>query len=168
MVTADELASFPSLAALDSDGRHILAGTGREMSFPAGYRVIREGTPADRCWLIRGGRVQLAATVAGRGDIVLQTLHGGDLLGWSWLVPPYRWHFGAMTLEAVAAVEFDAATLTGLADADPRFGRELMRVFFEALFIRLQATRARLADLYRDPAAPAGFDQVSDAAGGGR
>lgn len=151
MPTAEDLSGFANLQTLDSDDLGKLARAGREVSFPAGYRVIQEGKPADRCWLIRSGRIRLDAHVSGRDDIVVQTLDAGDLLGWSWLVPPYRWHFGALTTEPVDAVEFDSATLTGLCEDDPRFGRDLILALFEALLDRLQATRARLADLYRDP-----------------
>ncbi|WP_084467203.1 Crp/Fnr family transcriptional regulator [Nocardia arthritidis] len=152
MPTGDELSEFGRLAALSKEELGTLAGAGRHVAFPAGYRVIEEGRPADRCWLIRHGRILLDARVPGRGDIVLQTLSGGDLLGWSWLVPPYRWHFGAMAAEPVEAVEFEAATLRKLADQDPRFGQALTLMLFEALLDRLQATRARLLDLYRNPA----------------
>ncbi|WP_159844123.1 Crp/Fnr family transcriptional regulator [Nocardia sp. CY41] len=151
MATSDELSAFGQLAELSEEELHTLAGAGREVAFPAGHRVITEGRPADRCWLIRHGRVLLDAQVPGRGAVVLQTLGGGDLLGWSWLVPPYRWHFGAMTAEPVETVEFDARTLAELADQDPRFGRALAMMLFEALLERLQATRARLLDLYRNP-----------------
>ncbi|WP_280492375.1 Crp/Fnr family transcriptional regulator [Nocardia asiatica] len=150
--TSDDLSEFGRLAALSANEVRTLARAGREVTFPAGHQVIREGRPADRCWLIRHGRILLEAQVPGRGDIVLQTLGAGDLLGWSWLVPPYRWHFGAVTAEPVQAVEFDAAILTELVDRDPRFGHALTLMLFEALLERLQATRARLLDLYRNPA----------------
>ncbi|MFI9415398.1 Crp/Fnr family transcriptional regulator [Nocardia gamkensis] len=152
MSTGEQLSAFGQLAALSEEELHTLAGAAREVTFPAGHRVISEGRPADRCWLIRQGRILLDAQVPGRGAVVLQTLSGGDLLGWSWLVPPYRWHFGAVTAEPVEAVEFDARTLAELADKDPRFGRALAMMLFEALLDRLQATRARLLDLYRNPA----------------
>lgn len=152
MSTADGLSGFARLATLGPDELRTLAGAGREVSFPAGHRLIVEGRPADRCWLIRDGRILLDAQVPGRRGVVIQSLGAGDLLGWSWLVPPYQWHFGALAAEPVEAVEFDSATLADLAEADPRFGRSLMLMLFEALLERLQATRARLLDLYRNPA----------------
>ncbi|OJF84332.1 hypothetical protein NS14008_15255 [Nocardia seriolae] len=129
-----------------------MAAAGRHVHYPAGRRLIVEGQRADRCWLLQSGRVLLDAAVPGRGDIVVQTLSAGDLLGWSWLVPPYRWHFGAVTAEPVRAIEFDATRLAEFADADPGFGHALTLLLFEALLERLQATRARLLDLYRNPA----------------
>ncbi|MFI2281294.1 Crp/Fnr family transcriptional regulator [Nocardia beijingensis] len=151
MPTGEELSGFGQLAALSEEELRTLARAGRDVTFPADHRVITEGGQADRCWLIGHGRILLDAHMPGRGAVVLQTLGGGDLLGWSWLVPPYRWHFGAVTAEPVEAVEFDARVLAELADQDPRFGRALAMMLFEALLERLQATRARLLDLYRNP-----------------
>ncbi|MGV9665277.1 cyclic nucleotide-binding domain-containing protein [Nocardia niigatensis] len=148
--SAEDLSAFPALAALDHAKLETLAQAGREVRYPAGQRLIAEGHRADRCWLIRSGYVVLDATVPGRGDVAIQTLGPGDLLGWSWLVPPYRWHFGAITAEPVHAIEFDSARLTEFADADPKFGQALTLLLFEALLERLQATRARLLNLYRN------------------
>ncbi|MFI5539900.1 Crp/Fnr family transcriptional regulator [Nocardia sp. NPDC051900] len=168
MPTGDELSPFGRLTALSAEELDTLARAGRDVTFPAEHRVIGEGRPADRCWLIRHGRILLDAQVPGRGEIVIQTLGDGDLLGWSWLVPPYRWHFGAVTAEPVDTVEFDARTLAALADQDPRFGRALALMLFEALLERLQATRARLLDLYRNPAetCTAGLPRIAAARGG--
>lgn len=152
MPARDDLSAFPSLAILDREALRTLAQAGHEVTFPAGHRVIQEGGRADRCWLIRGGRIRLDTRVGGHTEIVLQTLHRGDLLGWSWLVPPYRWHFGALATEQVDAVEFEAAALNELSETDPRFGRALLLALTEVLVVRLQATRARLIDLYRNPA----------------
>ncbi|WP_433754583.1 Crp/Fnr family transcriptional regulator [Nocardia sp. CA-135398] len=152
MTTVDELSEFAHLGSLSRAELTALAATGRDVSYPAGHRLIVEGQPAQQCWLIRRGRILLDSPVPGRGDIVVQTLDSGDLLGWSWLVPPYRWHFGAVAGEPVHAIEFDATALTELAQGDPKFGYALTLMLFEALLDRLQATRARLLDLYQNPA----------------
>ncbi|MEU7141655.1 cyclic nucleotide-binding domain-containing protein [Nocardia sp. NPDC046473] len=152
MTTADELATFAPLSALSPAELSTLTQAARHVSFLAGQRMIVEGQPAQRCWLIRHGRVLLDSHVPGRGEVVVQTLGSGDLLGWSWLVPPYQWHFGAVAAGVVDTIEFDAATLAERADADPKFGHTLTLALFEALLERLQATRARLLDLYRNPA----------------
>ncbi|MBF6353807.1 cyclic nucleotide-binding domain-containing protein [Nocardia higoensis] len=151
MPSVDELAAFPRLAPLSRANLAVLAAIGHEVSFRAGQRVLVEGQSADRCWLIRSGRILLDARVPGRGDVVIQSLGKGDLLGWSWLVPPQQWHFGARAAERVEAVEFDAARLLEAAQADPGFGFALISTLFAALLDRLQATRARLLDLYRNP-----------------
>ncbi|WP_433685312.1 Crp/Fnr family transcriptional regulator [Nocardia sp. CA-119907] len=165
MIAVDELSRFAQLASLTDTELATLADAGCDISYPAGWQLITEGQPADRCWLIREGTVGLDAHVPGRGDIVVQTLGSGDLLGWSWLMPPYRWHFGAHTVEPVRAIEFDSDRLTELVDLDPVFGRALNRMLLEAVLERLQATRARLLDLYRNPgdaSAPAPLSGTGD------
>ncbi len=152
MISVDELSEFAHLSTLGDTELRTLAGAGRDMSYPVGLRLLTEGDVADRCWLIRHGRILLDAHVPGQGEVIVESLGGGDLLGWSWLTPPYRWQFGARTATPVSAIEFDAATLIELAEADPVFGRALTLMLFEALLHRLQATRARLLDLYRNPA----------------
>jgi CRP/FNR family cyclic AMP-dependent transcriptional regulator len=129
----------------------LLAETARPVRFAARARLFNEGEAARGCWLIQDGRVALDVTVLGRGEVVVQTLGRGELLGWSWLVPPYRWHLGATAVTATTATEFDTGRLRALAEGDPRFGYTLALTLFEAMLERLEATRARVLDLYRSP-----------------
>ncbi len=82
------------LAGLSAADRELVAGTAVPVRLRPGERLFREGTPAGGCWLIHDGCVALDLTVPGRGQVVVQTLGAGDVLGWSWLIPPYQWHFG--------------------------------------------------------------------------
>ncbi|BBX20293.1 hypothetical protein CRI77_03985 [Mycolicibacterium duvalii] len=148
MTTSSELAKFPIMASLAPAALDALARSGRGVSYPSGQRLFSEGQPAQRCWLIRSGQIALDTRVPGRGTVTMQTLGPGDLLGWSWLVPPYRWQFGARTTEPVDAVEFDATSLMRLADADPQVGYAVTRMLLGVVLDRLHATRARLLDLY--------------------
>jgi CRP/FNR family transcriptional regulator, cyclic AMP receptor protein len=147
----DDLARFPLLRGLSAAQRAKVWSTAQEVSIAAHHRIFDEGQDARRCWLIRSGQVALDTTVPGRGLVVVQTLGAGDVLGWSWLVPPRRWHFGAVTLDPVRAVEIDTVRLSALADADPALGYRLALGLFEAVLARLQNTRARLLDLYGSP-----------------
>jgi len=147
----DDLARFPLLRGLSSTQQAELWSTAREVSIGARHRIFDEGQAARGCWLIRSGRVALDTTVPGRGAVVVQTLGAGDVLGWSWLVPPRRWQFGAMTLDPVRAVELDTDRLSALAEADPAMGYRLALGLFEAVLARLQNTRVRLLDLYGTP-----------------
>jgi CRP/FNR family cyclic AMP-dependent transcriptional regulator len=147
----DALDRFPLLHALSAAQRAKVASAAHEVTFPARHRIFDEDQPARGCWLIRHGRVALDAVVPGRGTIVVQTIGSGDVLGWSWLVPPRQWHFGAITIDPVEAVEFDTTRLRALADADPALGYPLVLGLFDAVLQRLQNTRARLLDLYGSP-----------------
>lgn len=133
---------------LTAHEREVLLRTSRDEFYDDGDRLFNEGGQATSCWLIRHGRVALDTTVPGRGHVVVQTLGPGDLLGWSWLIPPYRWHFGARVVGTVEATVFDAEQLRVLADQDPRLGYLLTRQLLAVVLERLQSTRARLLDLY--------------------
>ena len=95
------------------------------MAFTAGERLFDEGGRADRFWLIEDGSIALDLRVPGRGDQIIETLAAGTVLGWSWLHPPYRWHFGAVARLATTAIEFDAPSVRRRCDADPAFGYAL-------------------------------------------
>ena len=149
-VAGEVVVGFPLFAQLSGAERVLISRAARTVSFEAGRRLFCEGQSAYGCWLIRAGHVVIDAHVPSRGAVVVQTLGPGDVLGWSWLVPPFRWHFGATAIEPVSAVELDTVQLRALAEQDPRFGYRLTLALFEAMLERLQATRGRLLDLYRD------------------
>ena len=86
--------------------------------------------------------------VPGSGPIVIQTLEAGEVLGWSWLVPPHRKQFDARALEVTVALKFDAACLRTKCEEDPKLGYELLKRFTQILGQRLQATRLQLLDVY--------------------
>lgn len=142
----DLLAAHPFLAGMRPEQVAQLAPWARRRLFHAGARVFSEGGRAERCWLIREGRVTLDAQVPGRGAVVVDTLGPGSVLGWSWLSPPYRWHLGAVAVEQTLAVELDAAGLRRLCEEDPRMGYELYRRFLDVVVDRLQATRRRMLE----------------------
>lgn len=134
------------LEGLTPTERILVGRAGRRVTFGKGQRLFREGEPAERCWLIRSGAVALETSTTGADVEVVQVLGAGDILGWSWLVPPYRWHLGARAVDTVEALELDAVQLRALADQDPRFGYTLARQVLHMLLDRLQATRALLVD----------------------
>ena len=145
------LTDSPLLSGMSSAQLALVEASATEVSFTTGERVFAEGQPANGCWLLFRGCVALDATIPGRGQVIVQTLGPGDVLGWSWLTPPYRWHFGARALEPTAAILLDTGQLRALAEQDPSFGYALATRLLVVALDRLQATRARLLDLYRNP-----------------
>jgi CRP/FNR family transcriptional regulator, cyclic AMP receptor protein len=149
MRTIEELlAEVPALRALAPEHRDTVAGCARNQVFEPGARIMREGDPADAFYVIREGQVALETNVPGRGAVILQTLHDGELLGWSWLVPPYRTAFDARSIATTHMIAFDGACLRGKAEADPALGYALLQRFSALMLERLQATRLRLLDVY--------------------
>jgi CRP-like cAMP-binding protein len=119
-----------------------------EVAWKKGECILTTGDEATRCYLLTSGDVSIQTTPPGRSATLLQTIHGGDLLGWSWVIPPYRWAFDAYAATDVTAIALDAGRLLTAAEADPRFGYTLMKRLFTLLTDRLQATRLQLMDLY--------------------
>jgi CRP/FNR family transcriptional regulator, cyclic AMP receptor protein len=128
-----------------------LAARARSVQLPARQRLFEEGGNADRCWLIQAGQIALDTVVPGRGRVVIESLGRGDVIGLSWLFPPYRWGFGAITTQAVQAFELDAAAIRAECARDPAFGYELTGRFLSVTLHRLQITRSRLLDLTSHP-----------------
>jgi CRP/FNR family transcriptional regulator, cyclic AMP receptor protein len=126
----------------------LIAGCAQNRTFEDGEYLLREGDPADRFYVIRRGRVAMEIFVPERGAVTIETIDDGDLLGWSWLVPPYRSHLDARAFGDVHTISFDATCLRGKSDEDPALGYELMRRFIPVIVERLQATRVRMLDVY--------------------
>ncbi|MFH8680746.1 cyclic nucleotide-binding domain-containing protein [Streptomyces lydicus] len=151
-MTGEGQATRGILGALPPAHRDRLLGFARAVSLPGGERLFDEGGAADRFWIIRAGLVVLDVYEPGRGPTVVETLGEGELLGWSWLFEPYRWHLGARTRGVVEAYEFDAHRVRAAIDEDPAFGLAVTRcVAAVAIGRRLRAARTRLLDLYGPP-----------------
>lgn len=136
------------LKTLPSEYRDRLMELAREVAFPEDTRIFEEQGRADRFWIIRSGAVTLDLGLPGRRVATVETLGTGDLLGWSWMFPPYEWGFGAEALSPVRAYEFDGAEARTLCEEDPALGLVLVRAVAEILGHRLHTARTRLLDLY--------------------
>jgi CRP-like cAMP-binding protein len=142
------LAEHPFFEDLDPRYIQMIAGCASEASFKAGEFIFREGDLATHFWLIRQGKVTLETFAAGRGPIILQTLDAGDVMGWSWIVAPFKKQYDARTLELTRVIAFDAMCIRGKCDEEPKLGYELYKRFSQIIGQRLQATRLQLLDLY--------------------
>ena len=126
----------------------LIAGCGRNVHFEEGETILRQGDPADTFYVIRHGSVAVGNFVPPRGDIVIEAIHDGEMLGWSWLFPPYRCALRRARAVGVRATQFDGACLRGKCAEDPQFGFHVVSRFAEVLMERLQWTHLRLLDLY--------------------
>ncbi|GGN42838.1 cyclic nucleotide-binding domain-containing protein [Streptomyces fuscichromogenes] len=136
------------LTALPQAQRERLMDLAHEVSFPEDTRIFEAGGTADRFWVIRSGAVNLDQEVTSRKRVTVASLGAGDLLGWSWLFPPYTWDFGAVAFSQVRAYEYDAAAVLALSVEDPLLGLSLVRTVAEILASRLEVTRGKLLDAY--------------------
>lgn len=150
------LAEHPFTRGMRPEHLALIAGCARNAHYDRDRYLFREGDPAEAFYVLRQGRVALEVYSPHRGAINVQTLGPGEVLGWSWLFPPYRCTFDARVLEPVRALAFAGACLRGKAEADHELGYELMRRVARVFTDRLAATRLQLLDLYAHPATTAG------------
>ncbi len=144
----------PFLRDMEPDLRAALVCCAANERFVAGEHLLREGAEARKFYLIREGRVAVEVDAPVRKPIVLETLGGGDVLGWSWLVPPHRAAFGARAQTTVRALSFDAACLRKSMEANPALGFAVLRRFVPVMAHRLSAARLQMLDLYGPAMAP--------------
>lgn len=137
---------------LDPAFSELVSGCAKNVRFSAGEPLFHEGDDAVAFYLIRHGRVSLEIKAPGRAPMRFMTVGEGDIVGISWLVPPYRWSYDAKALELVRAIALDAECLRNKCEADSKLGYELMKRFVPALAERLHNTRLQLLDLYGKPA----------------
>jgi len=142
------LAEHPFLKGLDPEYLKLLVGCASNVRFNAGQFIFREGEEANQFYMIRQGKVALETLAAERGPITVQTVGEGDVLGWSWLIPPYRWRFDARALELTRAIALDGKCLRQKSEEDHNLGYELLKRFSNIIVERLEATRLQLLDIY--------------------
>jgi CRP/FNR family cyclic AMP-dependent transcriptional regulator len=140
--------AHPFFAGLDDAFLQLVAGCARNTRFEAGQYLFHEGDPADRFYLLRHGRVALELSAPDRGTLTFQTVPEGEIVGVSWLIPPYRWTYDARATELVRAVAIDASCLRGKCEADHHLGYDMMKRFMPILIQRLHATQLQVLDLY--------------------
>ncbi len=136
---------------LKPDYIELLIECAANVRFDAGDLIFCQGEEANQFYLIRHGRVAVEISIPGGKAIALKTLTDNDVLGWSWLFPPYQWQFDARAQELTRAIALDGGCLRRKCDSDPELGYELMKRFSFMMLETLQATRVQLLDLYGLP-----------------
>jgi len=142
------LAAQDVFSDLAPDDLALLATCSRNEQFRAGSLVAREGEPAECFYLVRHGRLAIELHSPG-GTLRIDTAGPGELAGWSWLFPPYRWTADVRAVEPTRLVAIDGRCLRDKCEAEPVFGYRMMHRFNRVLTHRLEAMRLRLLDLYR-------------------
>jgi len=148
------LGEHPFFGGMDEPYLQLFVDCASNVRFNAGETIFREGEDADKFYLIRQGKVALETSAPQRGSVIIQTLGEGEVLGWSWLVAPFRWRFNARVVEAVRAIALDGKCLRGRSEEDHDLGYELMKRAAQIMEQRLQATRLQLLDVYGSGVGP--------------
>ncbi|MFI5181464.1 MAG: cyclic nucleotide-binding domain-containing protein [Thermoanaerobaculia bacterium] len=142
------LAAMPFFDGMKPEHLDLIVGCAANVRFAPREFVARQGETADRFLIVRKGRVALEVHAPGRGEVTLQTVGEGEVLGWAWLVPPYRWHVDVRALTETRALSFDGRCLRTKFEADTRLGYDVMMRFSQLMSQRLEAMSLQLLDLY--------------------
>jgi CRP/FNR family transcriptional regulator, cyclic AMP receptor protein len=129
----------------------LAAGCAKNVRFNADEYLFRAEDSADWIYLLRHGRVALELVTPGRGAVQFETLGEGEIVGLTWLLPPYRWGYDARAIELTRAIALDAKCLRDKCEADHDLGYALMKRFLPVLVQRLQALRLQVLDVYGSP-----------------
>lgn len=141
---AVRVALHPFLAGMHRRHLALLTDCAAAAHFEKGETVLREGEFANRFYLIESGRIVLESN-AGFGEMVsIETIGLGDLLGWSWMFPPYVWHFTARALEPTEAIFFYGPILREHCEKDHSLGYELLKRISAVMVRRLQAAHQKM------------------------
>ena len=143
------LAKHPFLKGLEPEHLKILVGCASNVRFNAGQFLFHEGEAANEFYMIRQGKVAIQIQGAERGPITVQTIGEGEVLGWSWLIPPYYWRFDAQALELTRAIALDGKCLRTKSEEDHDLGYQLLKRFADIIVERLEAARLQLLDVYK-------------------
>ena len=142
------VAEHPFFADLETEFRELIAGCAKNIRFEAGEYIFREGGDADWFYLVRDGHVALEVASGSGPSISFQTLGRGEILGASWLIPPYKWDFDARAVERTRAIALDAVCLRTKCEENHDLGWDLMKRFVPELSARMQAARLQVLDVY--------------------
>ncbi len=141
------LREHPFFEGLEPSYLALIVGCASNVVFRAGEVLFRDGEEANLFYLIRHGRLALELA-SERGPFTMLTIGDGEILGWSWIIPPYHWHFSARAVEDTRAITLDGKCLRAKCEEDHHLGYELLKRFAHILEDRLRATQLQLLDVY--------------------
>ena len=142
------IAEHPFFMGLEEYYTGLLTGCAANVRFQPGSYIFKEGEEANEFYLLRSGRVALEIFGAAHKPHVVETLEEGDILGWSWLLPPYVWKFHAHAVHETRAIALDGKCLRTKCEQNHDLGYEVLKRFAQIMERRLEATRMQLLDVY--------------------
>ncbi|HKJ33634.1 MAG TPA: cyclic nucleotide-binding domain-containing protein [Balneolales bacterium] len=142
------LSEHPFFKNIEGEYLNLIVGCASNVRFEQDDIIFREGQKANLFYVIREGSVALDLHDPSSGKITIDTLTDGEILGWSWLVPPYYWRFDARAIKMTRAIVLDGKCLRNKCENDHDLGYELLKRFALIIDQRLQATRLQLLDVY--------------------
>ncbi len=149
----EHLKNHDFFASLDSEYHYLdfIVDCAETLTLDNNDVLFRYGNPADHFYLLVSGRITVEVAAIAGPPLELQDLSAGAILGWSWLIPPYSWHFQARAVEPTELIRFDGKTIRERCETDPRFGYELLKRFSSLMSERLSFARQRMMEEWVPP-----------------
>jgi CRP/FNR family transcriptional regulator, cyclic AMP receptor protein len=141
---AARVALHPFLAGMNHTQLALLTDCAIAAHFEPGQVILREGELANRFYLIESGKVVLESGEDFDEPVIVDIIGAGDLLGWSWMFPPYVWHFTARAVEPTEAIFFYGTILREYCERDPSLGYQLFKRMAPVMLRRLQGARKKM------------------------
>ncbi len=147
----DYLSDHAFFSGLDENFIKFLSNAATELQLKKGDVLFRLGERADKFYLLQQGKVSVQIPALVGPTLEIQDLGENQILGWSWLIPPYQWHFLARTGEDSNLLEFDGSVILAHCEEDPKFGYELLKRFAGLMSERLDEARQKMMDQWNPP-----------------
>jgi CRP-like cAMP-binding protein len=144
----NRLAELPFFQGFDRAFLDAISENAVERNYDTGKEIVREGDPAHEFFVLLQGKVGLEIEQSDRPRRTIRTLGAGEVLGWSWLVPPYRYHFDARALKPTRVIALDARVIREVLQARPQDGFQFLTRLLPVIASRLESTQLQLLDLY--------------------
>ncbi len=151
--TTEYLSTHEFFSEFNADDLKFLCECSSTYEIKMGQILFRQGEKADRFYVVRNGRISLQMPAIMGPTLEIQPLDNDQILGWSWLISPYKWNFQAKAEEDSELLQFDGAALLARCEQEPKFGYELLKKFAALMSEGLNAARQKMMDEWN----PAGF-----------
>ncbi len=142
------LENHPFISGFSREHIDLMVGCAKNVVIKENEYLFKEGENANSFYIIRSGKITLEIFSHTKGAIQIQTLHEGDIIGWSWMIPPYKWKFDAKAMEDCRIIELDGKCLRTKCEKDFGLGYELMKRLAHVFEERIHALRLQLIDMY--------------------
>jgi CRP/FNR family cyclic AMP-dependent transcriptional regulator len=142
----NSIKNHPFLSGMAPKHVDLIVQGAKQAEYGANDLLISEGEPANQFFLIESGLVALERGATGKGAASIQTIGAGEPLGWSWLFPPFTWHFRARAAQPTRAIILNGGHLLVLCEENPGLGYEVMRRVAQIVINRMEATSKKLME----------------------
>jgi CRP/FNR family transcriptional regulator, cyclic AMP receptor protein len=151
--TAEYLSAHEFFSGLSDDILKFLCECSSTVVIKKGQILFRQGENADKFYVIRNGSISIQMPAIMGPTLEIQSLDKDHVLGWSWLIAPYKWNFQTRAEEDSELLQFDGTAIMARCEQEPKFGYELLKKFAGLMSERLNAAREKMMDEWN----PAGF-----------